>query len=95
MYAGCPITWASKMEYLIELGNTESDWITLSTAIREVIGIFNLIGELKGNGFNLQTNNSKVTWHKFKDNQIFIGISTDREISRMYKSADNTEAIRC
>ena len=75
MYAGWPIIWTSKMQYLIELVTTEADYIALYTALREVIWIFNLLEELKGNGFNAHINTPKVTCHIFKDKKIWIEIA--------------------
>ena len=37
MYAGCPITWGSKLQTEIALSTTESEYIALSSAILEVI----------------------------------------------------------
>ena len=37
MYAGCPITWGSKLQTEISLSTTESEYIALSSAMREVI----------------------------------------------------------
>ena len=41
IYASCSIIWASKMQYLISLSTTEAEFTALSTALWEVIGIFN------------------------------------------------------
>ena len=43
MYAGCPITWSSKLQTEIALSTTESEYIALSTAMREVIPFLNLM----------------------------------------------------
>ena len=43
MYSGCPIIWASKIQYLIALSTTEVDYIVLSTALCKVIRIINLL----------------------------------------------------
>ena len=48
MYADYLIIWASKMQYLIALSTTEAEDIILSTALRNVIGVINLLEELKG-----------------------------------------------
>ena len=37
MYAGCPLVWASKLQTEIALSTTESEYISLSTALREII----------------------------------------------------------
>ena len=46
MYAGCPITWSSKLQTEIALSTTESEYIALSTAMREVIPFLNLMQEI-------------------------------------------------
>ena len=45
MYAGCPITWSSKLQTEIALSTTESEYIALSSAMREVIPFMNLMQE--------------------------------------------------
>jgi len=42
-YAGCPVLWASKMQTEIALSKTEAEYIALSTALREVIPMMELI----------------------------------------------------
>jgi hypothetical protein len=42
-FAGCPITWASKLQTLISLSTTEADYIALSQSLREVIPMINLM----------------------------------------------------
>ena len=51
MYAGCPILWASKMQMLMGLSTTKAEYIALSSALREVIGITNLLNELQTRSF--------------------------------------------
>ena len=45
LYAGCPITWRSKLQTKIALSTTESEYIALSTAMREVIPFLGLMKE--------------------------------------------------
>ena len=45
MYAGCPIAWCSKLQTEIALGTTESEYISLSSAMREVIPFLNIMKE--------------------------------------------------
>ena len=47
MYAGCPITWCSKLQTEIALSTTESEYIALSQAMREVIPFMNLMMEVE------------------------------------------------
>jgi hypothetical protein len=46
-YAACPSVWASKMQTEIALRTTEAEYISLSTALREVIPLIDLLTELK------------------------------------------------
>ncbi|KAL7469660.1 hypothetical protein ACHAXS_009917, partial [Conticribra weissflogii] len=46
MYAGCPITWCSKLQTEIALSTTEAEYIALSQAMREVIPFLNLMKEI-------------------------------------------------
>ena len=43
IYAGCSIIWASKMQSIIALSTTESEYIDISSSLCEVIGVLNLI----------------------------------------------------
>jgi hypothetical protein len=47
MYAGCPVTWASKLQTDIALSSTESKHGSCSEAAREVIGMMGLMKEVR------------------------------------------------
>ena len=51
-YAGCPLMWASCLQSEIALSTTESEYISLSTALKDVTPIKNLIEELRNAGFD-------------------------------------------
>jgi hypothetical protein len=46
-YSGCPISWTSKMQTEVALSTTESEYISLSSALRDVIPLINLTREYK------------------------------------------------
>ena len=46
-FSGCPILWASKVQIEIALSTTESEYISLSTALWETIPMMCLIGEVR------------------------------------------------
>ena len=46
-FAKCPIIWASKLQTEYSLSSTESEYIALSTALREVIPLMGLLDEFK------------------------------------------------
>ena len=45
-YAACPNVWASKMQSEIALSATESEYLAISTAMREVLPIIDLLKEM-------------------------------------------------
>ena len=48
MYAGCPINWGIKMQALIYLSTKESEYISLSISIKELIPFMSLMKETSG-----------------------------------------------
>ena len=77
MYAGCPIVWVSKMQTLIALSTTEAEYTALSTALREVIAIMDLLQELKTKGFIFNVNVPQINCKVFEDNKSCIEIATN------------------
>ena len=53
MYHGCPLVWASRLQTVFALSTAEAEYIALSTALREVIPMMELLKELKGRGLPL------------------------------------------
>jgi hypothetical protein len=45
-YAGCPVYWCSKLQSEITLSTTESEYVALSMAMREVLPFMNLMTEI-------------------------------------------------
>jgi hypothetical protein len=68
-YAGCPLIWGSKLQTEIALSTTESEYISLSTSLREVIPLMELIKELEGVGFAFKNEKPKVYCEAFEDNE--------------------------
>ena len=47
-YAGCPVSWASKLQSQVALYyTTEAEYITMSQALRDVIPVMNLLQEIR------------------------------------------------
>jgi hypothetical protein len=74
-YAGCPLVWASKMQTLIALSTTEAVHIALSSALREVITLMNLLKELKSHGIEVPYTQPKVHCKVFEDNAACIELA--------------------
>jgi len=58
-YAGCPLTWASKIQTEMVLSTTEAEFIPLGEGLRTVIPIMSLLEETQVQGANI-TNNKAV-----------------------------------
>ena len=67
MYAGCPITWFSRLQGEITLSTTESEYFALSTAIRECLPIRELFIEL-GKYAKIDTITPNIKCTLFEDN---------------------------
>ena len=74
MYAGCPITWSSKLQTEIALSTTEAEYIALSRAMREALPFMNLMQEI---GAVFEFHNPKPKFHckVFEDNSGAIEIA--------------------
>ena len=79
-YAGCPILWASKLQSLIALSTTEAEYISLSTALREVIPLMELIREMRDQGFDIKSATPTVHCKVFEDNSGALEIATVHKV---------------
>ena len=67
-YAGCPITWFSRLQTEIALSTTEAEYIALSTAAREVLPLRELILEIK-QILNIPGAKLQISCTLFEDNK--------------------------
>ncbi len=67
-YGNCPIVWASKLQTEIALSSTESEYVSLSQSLREVLPLMRLVTELALADFHLNANTPKVHCKVFEDN---------------------------
>ena len=74
MYAGCPITWGSRLQTEIALSTTESEYIALSTAMREVIPFLGLMEEIAST-FGLLTRKPVFKCTVWEDNDSCIVVA--------------------
>jgi hypothetical protein len=68
LYAGCPIVWAPKLQTEIALSSTESEYVSLSQSLREVLPLMRLVQELAGAGFQLAVETPTIHCKVFEDN---------------------------
>jgi hypothetical protein len=52
-YAGCLVSWASKLQSQIALSPTEAEYIAMSQALRDVISVTNLLQEMREQNFKV------------------------------------------
>ena len=67
------------MQKLVALSTTEAEYIALSSALREVIAIINLLEELKRQGFGIHAGNTNVKCKTFEDNKSCIEIAKNNK----------------
>ena len=63
------------MKSLIALSTTEEEYISLSSSLREFIGVLNLMNELKERKFSFNRSIPKIKCRVFKDNMSCIDIA--------------------
>ena len=63
------------MQKLVALSTTEAEYIALSSALRELIAIINLLEELKGQGFGIRSDTPNVKCKTLVDNKSCIEIA--------------------
>lgn len=68
VFAKCPVIWASKLQTKFAFSSAESECISLSTALREVIPLVGLLKEFKEQGTVTDQHVPKVCCKAFKDN---------------------------
>jgi len=59
-YAGCPLTWASKIQTEMVLSTTEAEFIPLGEGLRTVIPIMSLLEETQVQGANITNNKAAI-----------------------------------
>jgi Reverse transcriptase (RNA-dependent DNA polymerase) len=67
-YAGCPLIWGSRLQTEIALNSTESDYISLSQSLRDVVYIIDLICEMQTARFDFSDLPPMVHCKAFEDN---------------------------
>jgi len=67
-YAGCPLTWASKLQTEVALSTTEAEYNALSASLREVIHLMQLIEEARDLGWDTFMGKPTVHCTVFEDN---------------------------
>ena len=68
-YAGCPFSWASRLQSQVALSTTKAKYIAMSQALRDIIPVMNLLQEMKEQEFQVICNKPYAEYCKvFEDN---------------------------
>jgi hypothetical protein len=86
-YAGCPISWASKLQSQVALSTTEAEYIAMSQALRDIIPIMGLLQEMRERGFKVLCTEPYVYCKVFEDNSGAL------ELARLPKLRPRTKHI--
>ena len=80
MYAGCPVHWLSKLQSEVALSTTESEYIALSQAMRDVIPLISLLEEIN-EIFPIHTPTPKIHCKVWEDNNGCIVLANEGKFS--------------
>ena len=72
-YAGCPVFWQSTLQTVIALSTAETEYITMSQALRETIPLHSLMKEINAM-FQLYVPEPKFVLKVHEDNQSCIAM---------------------
>ena len=67
-YAGCPITWASKLQTLTALSTTKAEYVVLSMAMHEQLPLIQLLKEVVANKIDANLQPTTIHCKAFEDN---------------------------
>ena len=67
-YAGCPITWASKLQTLTALSTTDAEYVALSMAMREQLTLIQLLKEVVAHKIDANLQPTTIHCKDFEDN---------------------------
>ena len=68
MYAGCPLTWASRLQPETALSTTEAEYMALSENARTLLPLMDLLEEGKSYGIPIYSTTPTVRCRIFEDN---------------------------
>jgi hypothetical protein len=86
-YAGCPLSWASKLQSQIALSTTKAEYIVMSQALRDVIPVMNLLQEMREQNFKVVCIKLYTYCKVFEDNAGAL------ELARLPKLCPRTKHI--
>jgi hypothetical protein len=86
-YAGCPISWASKLQTQVTLSTTEAEYIAMLQSLCDVIPVMNLLQEMREQNYQVICTKPHVYCKVFEDNSGAL------ELARLPKLCPRTKHI--
>jgi hypothetical protein len=86
-YAGCSVSWASKLQFQVALSTTKVEYIAMSQALRDIIPIMGLLQEIREQDFKTLCPKPYVYCKVFEDNSGAL------ELARLPKLSPRTKHI--
>ncbi len=86
-YAGCPISWTSKLQSQVALSTTKAKYIALSQSLCDNIPVMNLLQEMREQDYQVICTEPHVYCKVFEDN------SGAQELARLPKLCPRTKHI--
>ncbi len=86
-YAGCPVSWASKLQLQVALSTTEAEYIAMSQSLCDVIPVMNLLQEMREQEFQVVCTKPHMYCKVFEDNSGAL------ELARLPKLCPRTKHI--
>ncbi len=86
-YAGCPVSWTSKLQSQVTLSTTEAEYIAVSQSLCDVIPVMNLLQDMRERDFQVICTKPHVYCKVFEDNSGAL------ELARLPKLRPRTKHI--
>ena len=83
MFAGCPVTWSSRLQTEIALSTTESEYLAISTATRDVLPMMELLHEMHAGGYIKEMHKPNFHCKVFEDNSGAVILATSAKHPKM------------
>ena len=77
MYAGCPLTWLSRLQTEIAQSTCEAEYISLSAALKEVIFLMDFLKELSDLGLPINSTKASLNSKAFKQVNVYCDAYED------------------
>ena len=88
-YAGCPITWASKLQTLTALSTTEAEYVALSMAMHEQLPLIQLLIEVVAHKVDANLQPTTIHCKAFEDNSGALEMAKVPKMSPRTKHLNN------